>query len=65
MGCLERMFQIENGHVCHLLMRERMAFRFSDVEMTENLEKSSFPKTMGSETRLDRVNGGNSDKQGG
>lgn len=42
-----------------------MVTRFSHVEVTDNLQKSSYPKVMGSEARLGRVNGGNSKKHGG
>lgn len=61
MWCLERMFQGGNGQVGQW---ERMAIRFSNVEMTDNLEKSSFPKVMGSEARLGTVNRMNSNKHG-
>lgn len=61
MWCLERIFQGENGQVGEW---ERMAIRFSNVEMTDNLENNSFPKVMGSEARLGTVNRMNSNKHG-
>lgn len=37
----------------------------TDLEVTDHLQKSSYPKVMGSEARLGRVNGDNSKKHRG
>ena len=35
-----------DSQVCQVLLRGRIATRFSNVEVTDNLEKSCFPKVM-------------------
>lgn len=35
-----------DSQVCQVLLRGRMITRFSNVEVTDNLEKSCFPKVM-------------------